>query len=81
MMWCVAREAAIWELEERQLKEKYQLAQQQLKDMFFLKRHQMTGRHEQVGVIDLYICAEPMVIIMLELSVFILEHSNVTQFL
>lgn len=36
-----AREAAIWEMEERQLHEKHQLAKRQLKDMFFLQRHQM----------------------------------------
>ena len=44
----VAREAAIWELEERQLHEKHQLAKRQLKDLFFLKRHQMLNRHEKV---------------------------------
>ncbi len=36
-----AREAATWEMEERQLHEKHQLAKRQLKDMFFLQRHQM----------------------------------------
>ena len=35
------REAAIWEMEERQLHESHQLAKRQLKDMFFLQRHQM----------------------------------------
>ena len=39
-----AREAAIWEMEERQLHEKHQLAKRQLKDMFFLQRHQMLVR-------------------------------------
>ena len=43
-----AREAAIWELEEKQLQEKHQLAKRQLKDFFFLKRHQMLTRHEKV---------------------------------
>ena len=42
-----AREAAIWELEEKQLQEKQQLAKRQLKDLFFLKRHQMHTRHEK----------------------------------
>ena len=42
-----AREAAIWELEEKQLLEKHQLATRQLKDLFFLKRHQMLTRHEK----------------------------------
>ena len=44
-----AREAAIWELEEWQLREKHQLSKKQLKDLFFLKRHQMHTRHEKVG--------------------------------
>ena len=35
------REAAIWEMEEKQLHERHQLAKRQLKDMFFLQRHQM----------------------------------------
>lgn len=39
-----AREAAIWEMEERQLHEKHQLAKRQLKDLFFLQRHQMLVR-------------------------------------
>lgn len=38
------REAAIWEMEERQLHESHQLAKRQLKDMFFLQRHQMLVR-------------------------------------
>jgi hypothetical protein len=36
-----AREAALWELEERQIHEKQQLAKRQLKDIFFLQRHQV----------------------------------------
>lgn len=36
-----AREAAVWEMEERQLHERHQLAKRQLKDLFFLQRHQM----------------------------------------
>merc|ERR1711997_974259 len=42
-----AREAAIWEMEERQLHERHQLAKRQLKDMFFLQRHQMLVHHEK----------------------------------
>ena len=38
------REAAIWEMEEKQLHERHQLAKRQLKDMFFLQRHQMLVR-------------------------------------
>ncbi len=42
-----AREAAIWEMEERQLHERNQLAKRQLKDLFFLQRHQMLVHHEK----------------------------------
>jgi STE20-like kinase len=42
------KEAAIWELEERHLHEKHQLSKRQLKDSFFLQRHQMLVRHEKV---------------------------------
>ncbi|XP_018015536.1 serine/threonine-protein kinase 10 isoform X1 [Hyalella azteca] len=42
-----AREAALWELEERHLHERHQLAKRQLKDIFFLQRHQMLLRHEK----------------------------------
>merc|ERR1719348_811604 len=42
-----AREAALWEMEERQLHERHQLAKKQLKDMFFLQRHQMLVHHEK----------------------------------
>jgi len=45
-----AREAAIWELEEQHLNEKTTLAKRQLKDLFFLKRHQMMTRHGKVSV-------------------------------
>ncbi|XP_032674602.1 serine/threonine-protein kinase 10 isoform X3 [Odontomachus brunneus] len=41
------REAAIWEQEERQIHEKQQLLKRQLKDIFFLQRHQMLIRHEK----------------------------------
>ncbi|XP_077437410.1 STE20-like serine/threonine-protein kinase isoform X2 [Vanacampus margaritifer] len=42
-----AREAAMWELEERQLQEKHQQLKQQLKDQYFLQRHQLLKRHEK----------------------------------
>ncbi|GLH16605.1 STE20-like serine/threonine-protein kinase [Gryllus bimaculatus] len=42
-----SREAALWELEERQIHEKQQLAKRQLKDIFFLQRHQMLIRHDK----------------------------------
>lgn len=42
-----ARESAIWELEERQIHERQQLLKRQLKDIFFLQRHQMLIRHEK----------------------------------
>lgn len=46
----VAREAAMWELEERHLQEKHQQLKQQLKDQYFLQRHQLLKRHEKVSV-------------------------------
>ncbi len=46
----VAREAAMWELEERHLQEKHQQLKQQLKDQYFLQRHQLLKRHEKVRV-------------------------------
>ncbi|XP_059422262.1 STE20-like serine/threonine-protein kinase isoform X2 [Carassius carassius] len=42
-----AREAAMWELEERHLQEKHQLLKQQLKDQYFMQRHQLLKRHDQ----------------------------------
>uniref|UniRef100_A0AAY4F106 non-specific serine/threonine protein kinase n=1 Tax=Denticeps clupeoides TaxID=299321 RepID=A0AAY4F106_9TELE len=42
-----AREAAMWELEERHLQEKHQLQKQQLKDQYFMQRHQLLKRHEK----------------------------------
>ncbi|CAL8297442.1 unnamed protein product [Merluccius merluccius] len=43
-----AREAAMWELEERHLQEKHQQLKQQLKDQYFMQRHQLLKRHEKV---------------------------------
>uniref|UniRef100_A0A8C1WV26 non-specific serine/threonine protein kinase n=1 Tax=Cyprinus carpio TaxID=7962 RepID=A0A8C1WV26_CYPCA len=42
-----AREAAMWDLEERHLQEKHQLHKQQLKDQYFMQRHQLLKRHEK----------------------------------
>lgn len=42
-----SRESALWEMEERHLHEKHQLSKRQLKDIFFLQRHQMLLRHEK----------------------------------
>uniref|UniRef100_A0A8C2Z603 non-specific serine/threonine protein kinase n=1 Tax=Cyclopterus lumpus TaxID=8103 RepID=A0A8C2Z603_CYCLU len=42
-----AREAAMWELEERHLQEKHQQLKQQLKDQYFLQRHQLLKRHDK----------------------------------
>lgn len=42
-----SRESALWEMEERHLHEKHQLSKRQLKDIFFLQRHQMLIRHEK----------------------------------
>lgn len=41
------REAMLWELEERQIHEKHQLAKRHVKDMCFMQRHQMIIRHEK----------------------------------
>uniref|UniRef100_A0A8C9T9C4 non-specific serine/threonine protein kinase n=1 Tax=Scleropages formosus TaxID=113540 RepID=A0A8C9T9C4_SCLFO len=45
--YVAAREAAMWELEERHLQEKHQLLKQQLKDQYFMQRHQLLKRHEK----------------------------------
>lgn len=42
------REACIWDLEERQQQEKHQLVKQQLKDQYFLQRHELLRKHEKV---------------------------------
>lgn len=42
-----AREAAIWELEEKHIYNKYSLLKKQLNESFFLQRHQMLDRHEK----------------------------------
>lgn len=39
----------MWELEERHLQEKHQQLKQQLKDQYFMQRHQLLKRHEKVG--------------------------------
>ena len=44
------KEAAIEDLEKQQRHEKHQLAKSQLKDTFFLRRHQMLTRHQKVSV-------------------------------
>lgn len=41
------REAALWEIEEKQIHEKHQLMKRQLKDIFFLQMHQMIIRHDK----------------------------------
>lgn len=42
-----------FQLEKRQMHERHQLANKQLKDIFFLQRHQMLVRHEKVGLLEL----------------------------
>lgn len=42
------REACIWDLEERQQQEKHQLIKQQLKEQYFLQRHELLRKHEKV---------------------------------
>ncbi|XP_060791293.1 serine/threonine-protein kinase 10 [Neoarius graeffei] len=41
------KEATIWELEEKNLHERWQLLKQQLKDQYFLQRHQLLKKHEK----------------------------------
>ncbi|KAL2778520.1 serine/threonine-protein kinase 10 [Daubentonia madagascariensis] len=41
------REAALWEMEERQLQERHQLVKQQLKNQYFLQRHDLLRKHEK----------------------------------
>ncbi|CAL8365299.1 unnamed protein product [Lota lota] len=41
------REAAIWDLSEKNLHERHQLMKQQLKDQYFLQRHQLLKKHEK----------------------------------
>ncbi|RZB41606.1 STE20-like serine/threonine-protein kinase [Asbolus verrucosus] len=41
------REAALWEIEEKQIHEKHQLKKRQIKEIFILQRHQMLTRHEK----------------------------------
>ena len=42
-------EAELWEIEQRQLHERHQLARTQLKETFFLQRSQMLNRHKKVS--------------------------------
>ena len=42
------REAALWEMEEHHLQERHQLVKQQLKDQYFLQRHELLRKHEKV---------------------------------
>ena len=41
-----------WEIEQRQLHERHQLARTQLKETFFLQRSQMLNRHQKVSCIS-----------------------------
>lgn len=41
------REAALWDIEERHIHERHQLVKRQLKDIFFMQRHQMLIRHDK----------------------------------
>lgn len=42
------REAALWDMEEHHLQERHQLVKQQLKDQYFLQRHELVRKHEKV---------------------------------
>lgn len=45
------RESTIWDLEEKNLHERHQLLKQQLKDLFFLQRHQLMKKHDKVNLL------------------------------
>lgn len=48
LMSSTDREAALWEMEEHHLQERHQLVKQQLKDQYFLQRHELVRKHEKV---------------------------------
>lgn len=50
-----AREAVIWELEQRHLQEKYHLFKQQVKEQYSLQRQQLTKRHNKVSLTSKHI--------------------------
>lgn len=41
------REAALWDMEEKNLLDKHQLLKQQMKDQYFLQRHLLLKKHEK----------------------------------
>ena len=43
-------EKELWDMEQRQLHERHQLAKTQLKETFFLQRSQMLNRHKKVNL-------------------------------
>ncbi|MPC37618.1 STE20-like serine/threonine-protein kinase [Portunus trituberculatus] len=43
-----SRESALWEMEERHLHGKHQLSKKQLKDIFFLQRHQVQDSTQEL---------------------------------
>lgn len=44
----IARESELWEMEQQQIQEKHQLLKHQLKEAFFMHRHQMHMKHKKV---------------------------------
>ena len=44
-----ARESELWEMEQQQIQEKHQLLKHQLKEAFFMHRHQMHMKHKKVS--------------------------------
>lgn len=47
-VFSIDREAALWDMEEHHLQERHQLVKQQLKDQYFLQRHELVRKHEKV---------------------------------
>uniref|UniRef100_A0AAY5EMD5 non-specific serine/threonine protein kinase n=1 Tax=Electrophorus electricus TaxID=8005 RepID=A0AAY5EMD5_ELEEL len=46
----VEKEACMWDLEEKNIHERWQLLKQQLKEQYFLQRHQLLKKHEKEQV-------------------------------
>lgn len=49
MITITARESELWEMEQQQIQEKHQLLKHQLKEAFYMHRHQMHMKHKKVS--------------------------------
>lgn len=71
------REAAIWEMEERQLHERHQLAKRQLKDLFFLQRHQMLASPQ--NLCQKCLCGPPNLASVIHSNLIVMFHRFITK--